>query len=133
MSAYPPYEQQTGMPPPPGYGQAPGMPPPPGAPEGVERRRGGCRGCLISCLVILVACAVLAVIVVAVGVYMVRQAAPNATTIEQSVTCAILRGALTVGHQAIEQGEGTAAQKAELRRNLNDLRGQFQRECGPLP
>jgi hypothetical protein len=86
----------------------------------------------MTCLVVLVACAAIVVVVAAIGIYMVRQAAPNATTIEQSVTCGILRTALTVGDQAIEQGEGTAAQKAELRRNLDDLRSQFQRECGPL-
>jgi hypothetical protein len=126
------------MPPPTG---APGMPPPgvpawppqPGAPEQTARRRGGCRGCFLTCLVLLIGCAALAVVVVAAGVYLVRQSAPNATTVEQSVTCAILRGAITFGDQAIEQGEGTAAQKAELRRNLQDLRTQFQRECGPLP
>jgi hypothetical protein len=130
MSAYPPYQQPPGMPPPPG---TPGWPPQPGPPEQPVQRRSGCRGCFITCLLVLVGCLTLAVIVVAVGVYMVRQAAPNATTIEQSVTCAILRGAITVGDQAIEQGEGTEAQKAELRRGLQDLRTQFQSECGPLP
>ena len=46
-------------------------------PEQTARRRGGCRGCFLTCLVLLIGCAALAVVVVAAGVYLVRQSAPT--------------------------------------------------------
>jgi hypothetical protein len=87
----------------------------------------------MTCLMILLACALLAVITVGAGIYMVRQMAPNATSFGDSARCAAMRAAVTFGDRAIDQGNASAAEKAELRRNLQDLRTQYQRECGPLP
>jgi hypothetical protein len=144
MSGYPPFQQQPyqqgpyQQPPhqqpyqqvP--YQQGPGMPPPPGPPDPGVQRRGGCRGCFVTCLTILVVCAVLVVIAAAAGIYMVRQMAPNAASFGDSAKCVALRIAVQYGETAIEQGDASAAEKAELRRNLQELQSQFEGECGPL-
>ena len=86
----------------------------------------------MTCLTVLVVCAVLVVIAAGVGIYMVRQMAPSAASLGDSAKCVALRIAVQYGETAIDQGDASAAEKAELRRNLQELRTQFEGECGPL-
>jgi hypothetical protein len=134
---YPPYgSQQPGYPPyvgpppggpPPGYG----VPPPPEHQGRGAQQRRGCRGCLLTCLTVFLACALLAVIVVAAGVYMVRQAFPTATSTQDLVTCVGLRVLVNNEELILERGNATPEQKAEIRRGFEELRTKYQRECVP--
>lgn len=86
----------------------------------------------MTCLGIVLACAVLAAAIVGVGVYVVRQMFPASATATEAATCTVLRFAIGFAENALEQSEGTAAEKAQLRRGLQDMRTQYQQSCGPL-
>jgi len=85
----------------------------------------------LTCLTVLLACALLAVIVVAAGVYFTRQAFPNATTTQGLVTCVGLRMLVNNEELILERGNAPPAQKAEIRRGFQELRAKYERECAP--
>ena len=78
-------------------------------------------------------CAILAVIVVAASFYAVRQMFPSAGTVKDAAICTALRIAVTYGDRAIEQGDMSASDRAQARRGIQEMRTQYQRDCGPLP
>jgi hypothetical protein len=82
-------------------------------------------------LTVLLACGLLAVIVVAASVYMMRQAFPYATTTQGLLTCAGVRLLVNNEELILERGNATPAQKAEIRRGFQDLRARYARECAP--
>jgi hypothetical protein len=85
----------------------------------------------LTCLTVFLACALLAVVVVAGGVYMVRQAFPTATSTQDLITCVGLRFLVNNEDLVIERSTGTPDQKAEARRAFEELRTKYQRECVP--
>lgn len=130
----------SGQYPPPGYppGQygpeqyQPGQYPPDQWPpqEQQVRRRGGCRGCIVGCLVASLVLAVLLAVVVAAGAYVVRQMFPTAESVQASAGCAIMRFVVNNAETGIEQSDSTAAEKAEMRRGIEELRREFEQQCG---
>ena len=123
----PPY----GSPPPSGQWPPYGVPPPPGAAGATAQQRRGCRGCFLACLTVLLACGLLAVVVVAATVYMMREAFPKAATTRGLVTCAGLRILVNNEELVFERGNATPAQKAEIHRGFQELRARYGRECAP--
>lgn len=139
-------------PPPPQYPQGqqpPGQYPSPGYPPGhygsgqyssdqgppqdqPVQRRGGCRGCLLGCLIAFLVAAALTVVAVVAGAYMIRQMFPTTESVQEAATCTILRVVVNNAESVIEQADATAAEQAEMRRGVQDLRAEFERECGPL-
>jgi hypothetical protein len=81
----------------------------------------------------VLACAVLAAVLVGAGVYMVRQTFPSSGTASEAATCTILRFAIGFAENALEQGGSSGPEQAQLRRSLQDMRAQYQQSCGPLP
>ena len=133
--SYPPQGQYPSYPPgqpPPPYQPEP-YPPEPGPPP--ERGR-GCRGCLIGCLIAFLVVAALAVVAIVAGVYVVRQMYPTSESVGEAARCAFMRVILNnaeAGAEAgIQQSNASDAEKAELRRNVQELRAEFERQCGPL-
>jgi hypothetical protein len=120
-----PYQQQ---PYPPGQ-YPPGQTPPQEQPV---QRRGGCRGCLIGCLIALLVVGVMLVIAVAAGAYVVRQMFPTTDSVQEAATCTIMRVIVNNAETVIEQADATSAEKADMRRGIQELRAEFERECGPL-
>jgi hypothetical protein len=120
-----PYQQQ---PYPPGQ-YPPGQTPPQEQPV---QRRGGCRGCLIGCLIALLVVAMMLVVAVAAGAYVVRQMFPTTDSVQEAATCTIMRVIVNNAETVIEQADATSAEKADMRRGIQELRAEFQRECGPL-
>jgi hypothetical protein len=80
---------------------------------------------------VLLACGLLAAVVVAAGVYLMRQAFPRATTTQGLITCAGLRILVNNEELIVERGNATATQKAEIRRGFQELRARYDRECAP--
>ena len=80
----------------------------------------------------MLVCAVLAVVVVGAGVFAVRQMFPTAGTVGDAVGCIGMRVLVVNGDAIVERGNGTPAQKAEMRRGIEQLRARYERECGPL-
>jgi len=132
---YPPtpgYSQQPGYPP--GSGYLPpsdyGVPPgPPGAPVQTVQQRRGCRGCLFGCLVAFLATCVVVAIVLAVVFYLFRQAFPTNESFGEAAECAMLRVVILGAETTLEQSEGTAAEKEQLRRQVRSMREEFDRKC----
>jgi hypothetical protein len=144
---YPQGQQPPGQYPSPGYppghygpGQyssdqyPPGQyPPNQGPPQDQPvQRRGGCRGCLLGCLIAFLVAAALTVVAVVAGAYMIRQMFPTTESVQEAATCTILRVVVNNAESVIEQADATAAEQAEMRRGVQDLRAEFERKCGPL-
>jgi hypothetical protein len=118
---YPPGPYQQPYPP----GQAPPQ-------EQPVQRRGGCRGCLVGCLIALLVVVMLLVVAVAAGAYAVRQMFPTTDSVQEAATCTIVRVIVNNAETVIEQADATSAEKADMRRGIQELRAEFERECGPL-
>lgn len=139
---YPPPRPQ-GYPPPPGYGQPPpGYGPPPGfdgppsqagGPPPPVRQRRGCGGCLAGCLGGFLAVCVILVIVVALGVFMFRQAFPTADSFGEAVTCATLRVVISVTETNIDQPNMTPAERREAQQALQTAKDEFAKSCPQAP
>lgn len=141
--SYPPPPQYPQGPQPPGQYPSPGYPPghygsgqyssDQGPPQDQPvQRRGGCRGCLLGCLIAFLVAAALTVVAVVAGAYMIRQMFPTTESVQEAATCTILRVVVNNAESVIEQADATAAEQAEMRRGVQDLRAKFERECGPL-
>jgi len=140
----PGYGQQgpQGYPPPPpgygqqGYGPPPGQfagPPPYGDAQAPPVKQGrGCRGCLFGCLAAFVAVCAIGVIVVAVGVFMFRQAFPTTESFGQATGCAGLRVAITVIEAGMSGSDMSAEERAAAQQMLREARAEFEKSCGPL-
>jgi hypothetical protein len=124
---YPPGQYGTGQ-------YQPGQYPPDQGPPQEQRvqRRGGCRGCILGCLVTSLVLAVVLALAVAAGVYVVRQMFPTTESVQEAGTCAIMRFVVNNAERGIEQSDSTAAEKAEMRRGVEELRREFEQQCGPL-
>ena len=130
MSYQPPQYPSGQYPPgqfPPGQ-YSPG-PPPQGQPT---QRRRGCRGCLIGCLVTVLGLVVLMVVVVAGGVYAVRQMYPTAGSAREAAGCVVMRVFANNLENALAESDLSEDEKAKLRRDFEQLRRQFEEQCGPL-
>jgi hypothetical protein len=85
----------------------------------------------MGCLVTFVVVAVLAVVVVAAGYFMLRQTFPTTDSVGDAATCAILRVAVNNAETAIQQSNVSAADKAQLQRDFQQLRAQYEQKCAP--
>jgi hypothetical protein len=73
---------------------------------------------------------VLAVLVVVVGAFLLRQAFPTGESFEQAATCTALRVVVTTVESSIDQTDASDAEKAVLRGNIQELRDEYERRCG---
>jgi nucleoside diphosphate kinase len=76
--------------------------------------------------------AVVLAIAAAAGVYTVRQMFPTTESAQEAAGCAIMRFVVNNAEQGIEQSDSTDAEKAEMRRGADELRREFEQQCGPL-
>ncbi len=133
MSQIPP--PPIGGPPPPGYAAGPssgalyGQPMESAPPT---RSRRGCGGCLLGCLGGFAVMVVLAVLVVVVGAYLLRQAFPTGESFEQAATCTALRIVVNSAEGAIEQSDATPEERAQIQQGLREIRAEYERQCGAL-
>lgn len=148
----PPYQPGSHIPPPPGgyppgqhggYQPEQGYPPPQGYPpqgygptdpyqQPVEptRRRGGCKGCFFGCLIaFFVTIAVIGVIGVA-GIFMVKSMFPTDLSFGDAAGCAVMRVIVNNADTIIDQTDGTASEKAEMRSGVRELQAEYDRQCG---
>jgi hypothetical protein len=100
--------------------------------EQPARRRAGCGGCLVGCLAGFAVKVVLAALVLNVGAFMLRQAFPTGESFTQAATCTALRTVVYTAESSIDQRDASAAEKAELRQGIQELRAEYERQCGPL-
>lgn len=126
--SYPPPQYPPGQ-----YPQPPQYPPGQAPPQEQQaQRRGGCRGCLMGCLIATVVGVALMAIAVVAGVYVVRQMFPTTESVQQAASCAIMRVVVNNAESGIDQSDATAAEKAEMLRAVQELRMEFDRQCDPL-
>ena len=140
--SYPPPYQPGGQPPPspyppPGYSQGaygPGQYPPGQYPpqEQPVQRRGGCRGCLMGCLIACLVGAVLLVVAVVAGIYVVRQMFPTTESVQEAAGCVVMRVFANNLESILAQSDLTETEKAAMRRELEQLRREFEGQCSPL-
>src|SRR5215212_7286491 len=105
--SYPPPQYPPGQYSP---GQYPlGPEPSPGQPG---QRRRGCRGCLFGCLVTVLGLCILMVVVVAAGLYAVRQMYPAAASAREAAGCVVMRVFANNLESALSQSELSEDEKA---------------------
>ena len=142
---YPPGQPPPGQYPPPGYPQGPydpgqygqaqyppgQYPPGQGPPQGqpVQQRR-GCRGCLFGCLITSLILAVLIAVVVAAGAYTIRQMFPTTESVQEAAGCVVMRVFANNLESILAQSDLTEAEKQGMRRELEQLRREFEGQCG---
>jgi hypothetical protein len=85
-------------------------------------------GCLVTTLVV----AALLVVAVVAGVYVVKQMFPTSDSATQAASCAIMRVFVSNAESGIQQSDASEAEKADLRRAVQELRSEFEQQCGPL-
>jgi hypothetical protein len=76
---------------------------------------------------------VLVAVLVAAVVYLVQQAFPTTESFEQAATCAGLRIVVNNAETAIDQADLGPAERADLRRAIEELRAEYDRQCAPAP
>ena len=130
---YPSGQAPPGQYPPPGQYWPGQYPPYQGPPQEQQvQRRGGCRGCLMGCLVATLVGAVLIVVAVAAGIYVVRQMYPTTESVREAAGCVVMRVFVNNVESALGQSDLTEAEKEGMRRELEQLRREFESQCGPL-
>jgi hypothetical protein len=66
-----------------------------------------------------------------VGVYVVRQMFPTTESVQEAAGCAVMRVVVNNAESGIDQADATPAEKAEMRRAVQELRREFEQNCGP--
>jgi hypothetical protein len=120
---------------PPQYSQGPpGQYPPDSGPpqEQQARRRRGCRGCLVGCLIACGVGLLLLVVAVAAGAYMVRQMFPTTESVQEAAGCAVMRVFANNLESMLADADLSEDEKAGMRREFEQVRRQFEEQCGPL-
>lgn len=133
MAQYPPpgpsrYPQDQGSSPLPGYTQ-PGQPGY-GLPPPVQQRR-GCRGCLFGCLGTVLAVGAIVVVMMVAGYFLFKRAFPTTESFNEAASCSGLRIGLLLAESTVERGDLTPDEKAQAQKQLQTVRAEFERRCGP--
>jgi hypothetical protein len=152
----PPYQPGSNIPPPGGYPPAPGgyaplppgqqggylppagQPPQPGYPSrdpyGLPppqaQRRGGCKGCFFGCLIAFFATIVVIGVIGVAGVYMVKSMFPSNLSFGDAAGCAVMRTIVNNADTIIDQTDASAADKADMRRGVQEVQAEYERQCG---
>jgi hypothetical protein len=85
-------------------------------------------GCLVACLV----GAVLLAVAVAAGIYVVRQMFPTTESVQEAAGCVMMRLFERNLETILAESDLTEAEKEGMRRELEQLRREFEGQCGPL-
>ena len=83
-------------------------------------------GCLVTVLVV----AALLVVAVVAGVYIVKQMFPTTESATQAATCAVMRVVVNNAEAGIQQSDLSEAEKADMRRGVQELQTEFEQQCG---
>lgn len=86
----------------------------------------------MGCLVTVLVSAALLVVAMVAGVYIVKQMFPTTDSATQAATCAIMRVVVNNAESGIQQSDVSEAEKADMRRGVQELRSEFEQQCGPV-
>lgn len=75
---------------------------------------------------------VLLALVIAGSVYSIRQRYPRASSFAEAGGCYVLGIVTSVADSQIDKADASAADKAELRKGIGELRSQYTQSCEPL-
>ncbi len=126
------YRPPASQPPQPGYPQQPGYSArdPYGQPPPQAQRRSGCKGCFFGCLIAFFATIVVIGVIGVAGIYMVKNMFPSNLSFGDAAGCAIMRTIVNNADTIIDQTDASAADKADMRRGVEELQAQYERQCG---
>lgn len=100
-------------------------------PPQAGRRRGGCRGCIVGCLLAALALIALVGVLIVGAVFMVRQMFPSNLSFGEAAGCAVMRVIVNNADLVIDQADATPAEKADMRRAVQEVRAEYERQCLP--